>query len=119
MELATQAPRVIGYFTNLHVNTIRSLPGEAHSCLRQRRLKVAVEFVAVPMALTNLRGAIGSKRETSFRKMTRISSEAHGATELILVILRKEVSRLLPMAPRRLVSAIGTATNSTATLRRR
>src|SRR4051794_21175362 len=83
MKLAAQAPGVLRQFTNLNVNTIRSLAGETHSGPGERRVKIAVEFVAVPVALTDLCRAVSRKRKACFRKVARIGAEAHRATELI------------------------------------
>src|SRR5690242_2012461 len=83
MKLATQAPGMIRHLTNLNVNTVGRLPGKTHSGVREHLLEVAVEFVAMPMALTDIRCAIRCDRETSFRETAGVGAQTHRAAEFI------------------------------------
>src|SRR5215471_17953826 len=66
MELAAQVPGMIRQFADFYVNTIGSLACETQSMLLQHGFVLAVEFVAMPMPLTDLTGAVGFARETVF-----------------------------------------------------
>src|SRR6185437_14284248 len=51
MELASDEPRVIRTLDDLHVNAIGCAAGDAEACIGQSFLVVAIEFVAMAMAL--------------------------------------------------------------------
>src|SRR5947207_6586002 len=58
MELAPEIPGVIADLTDLDIGVIRRLAGDPQPCGGQDLLILAVEFVAVAVPLTDLRGAV-------------------------------------------------------------
>ena len=54
MELASQIPRMIRQFADLDVHAVGRLARQPQAVLGQNRLKFAIEFVAVAMALADL-----------------------------------------------------------------
>src|SRR5215472_15228583 len=61
MELASQEPRMVRRFDNFHINAIGSFAADFESSSRERRLVIAIEFVAMAMALGNLGGLIRAR----------------------------------------------------------
>ena len=53
MELAADKPRVVRRFDDFDVNAVGSASGDAESGARERFLVVAIELVAVAVALGN------------------------------------------------------------------
>ncbi len=51
--------------------------------LGQNLFVLAIEFVAVPVALADFRHAVGLAREAAFGQLAGIRAQAHGAAQLV------------------------------------
>ncbi len=62
MELAAEIPGMIRQFADFDVHAIGSLAGKPQAMRCQHAFKLAIEFVAMAMALADLRSAVGLLR---------------------------------------------------------
>ena len=83
MKLAAEIPGMIRHFADFDIHAIRSLAGQTEAMPCKRLFKLAIEFVAVAMALADLRCAIGLLGKTSRSEKTRVGAEPHGSAKLI------------------------------------
>src|SRR5579884_4073049 len=83
MELAAEIPGVILEFADLDIGGVRRLSRDAQAVAGKPLLEIAVELVAVTMALADLRRAVGLRGEASFGQLARVRAQAHGAAQLI------------------------------------
>ena len=71
MELAADEPGMIGHFDDFDVHAVGRAAGDAESGARQRLLVLAIEFVAMAVALGNFERAVGLVRRTSPARVCR------------------------------------------------
>src|SRR5437764_1376066 len=83
MELAAQSPGMVRELADLDVNRVGGLAGQVQAVLRQNRLELAVELIAVAVPFADLRRAIRGTRETAFREIARVRSQTHGAAQFV------------------------------------
>src|SRR5215475_9495846 len=83
MKLAAQIPGVVGQFADLHVHSVRRFSGEPQPMLRQNPFVLAIELVAMAVALADFACAISRAREAVFGQQTRIGAQAHGSAQLV------------------------------------
>src|SRR6185437_5370331 len=86
VKLAAEKPGVIRHFADFDVHAIGRLAGEPHAMLGKRLFELAIEFVAVAMALADLFHAISAGGETSIRKLAGIGAEPHGPPQFIYAL---------------------------------
>src|SRR5579871_4648208 len=71
MELAAEHPGVVREFADLDVDLVGGLAGEAEAMFGEDRLKFAVEFEAVAMALADEGRVVGLAGERTVGEFTR------------------------------------------------
>src|ERR1700732_4994118 len=83
MKLAAQIPRMISDLADLDVGAIRSLARDAQPGGRQNVFIFAIELVAMPVPLADLRRAISLLRETPFLQQARPGAEPHRTAQIV------------------------------------
>ena len=83
MKLAAEEPGVVRHFHDFDVHAVGSFSCDAESGARERLFVLAIEFVAVAMALGNFECAVGSVREGSRLEFAWPRAQAHGAAHFI------------------------------------
>src|SRR5215471_319681 len=83
MELAANEIRMLGNLDNLNIRPIRSRAADLQPATGQDGLVFAVEFVAVAMALADLRGIVNSGSEGVRLQLARPRAQAHRASQFI------------------------------------
>src|SRR5579883_1940484 len=83
VELAPEVPRVVRDFANLYVHAVHRLAGDPEAVARQHLLEFAIELVAVPVPLADLRCAVGLTGEAPFLQLADVRSQAHRAAEFV------------------------------------
>src|SRR5689334_22545640 len=78
MKLACQEPGMVRSLDNFHILAVRRTSGNAESRVGQRLFVLAVEFVAVAVALADIRRAVGLEGRGIFLDLAGPRSEAHG-----------------------------------------
>src|SRR5208337_617410 len=83
MKLATQEPGVVADFNDFHVGAIRGHTRQVQPLGNKDFLIIAVEFVAMAVALGNLELAVGLMSKRAGLEPGGPSSQAHGTPQLI------------------------------------
>src|SRR5579859_6994707 len=83
MKLASQEMRMAGDFYNLNIRPIRSRSGDAQPGPGQDGLILAVEFIAMTMALADFQLAISFVGKRTRFEFTRPRAQPHGAAEFV------------------------------------
>src|SRR5260370_5471395 len=83
VELAAKKPRMIRGVDDFNVIFIRSAPGDAQARGDQRFLVIAVEFVAVAVALADLECAVSLVRERAWLQPAGPGAQSHRAAHLV------------------------------------
>src|ERR1019366_5656678 len=83
MELASQEPRMVRNFADLHVGAVGRLPGNTQSGRLQTFFIFPVELIAVPVALLDFARAIRPVGEARFGEAAGPASQPHGAAEFV------------------------------------
>jgi len=63
VKLAAEEPRMIGGLDDFNVNAVGRLARNFQTCLRESRFVIAIEFIAMAVALGNFRSAIRVRGE--------------------------------------------------------
>src|SRR5215470_816909 len=83
MELASEEPRMLGRLDNLHVISVRRASRNLQSRCHQRFFEVAVEFVAMSVALADFELAIRLVRKRSRLEFARPRAQPHRTAHFI------------------------------------
>src|SRR6202035_3546634 len=83
MELAAQKPRMVRSFDDLDVILVRSAAGDAQARGGKYPFVIAIELVAVAMALADFELAVGFGGERAGLEFAGPRTQAHGATHFI------------------------------------
>src|SRR5579862_8505492 len=83
MKLAANEPRMIGHFDNFDIHAIGRPAGDAESGARERLLVLAIKFVAMAMALGNLKRAVSLMRKRAGLEFAWPRPQPHRAAHLI------------------------------------
>src|SRR5438477_490177 len=83
MELAAQVPRMVGNLADLDVRAVRGLTGDTQSHRFQPILVLAIDLVAMPVALGNIAGTVRSVSEAVLRQVAGPASQPHRSPQLI------------------------------------
>src|SRR5262249_53982123 len=83
MKLAAEKPWVIGKLADLDVRAVGSLTGNPQARGPQPLFVLAVELVAMAMALVDFARSVRSIRETVLHQLTGPASQPHSAAEIV------------------------------------
>src|SRR6185312_6839069 len=83
MKLAAEIPGMAGELADLDVNAVGGFAGETQAVFLEDGFVLAVEFVAVAVALTDFGLSVGGARVAAFSEIAGIGSETHGTAELV------------------------------------
>src|SRR5580692_984347 len=83
MELAADEPRMVRSFDYFYVDAVGSASGDAEAGARESFFVLAIEFVAVAMALGNLQRAVGLGGEGAGIEFAGPGAQAHGAAHFV------------------------------------
>src|SRR5271156_3881051 len=83
MELAPYHPRMIRSLDYFYVDAVGSASGDSETGAGQGFFVLAIEFVAVAVALGNFQGAVGFGREGAGLEFARPCAWPHGATHFV------------------------------------
>src|ERR1039457_5262723 len=83
MELASQEPRMVRNFADLHVRAVRRLSRNPQPGSLQTLFIFPVELVAMPVALLDFARSIRPVSEARFGEAARPASQPHGAAEFV------------------------------------
>src|ERR1700690_2097485 len=83
MELAADEPGMVRHLDDLHVHAIGSASGDTEAGARKRLIVFAIEFVAVAMALRNLRLPVGLVSKGTGLEFAVPRTQAHGSAHLV------------------------------------
>src|SRR5690606_15572781 len=84
VELDADEPRVVRTLDNFRQAAVRAHAGEDETALLQRLHIMAVDFVAVPVALADLFGAVDAAHDAIAVELGRIGAEPHRAAEVAI-----------------------------------
>src|SRR5579885_3082082 len=82
MELTSDEVRMIRQFDHFHVRSIGRRTGNLQACGRHWLFILAVELVAMPVALADFALAINAVRESLWLDLAGPRAQPHGASEL-------------------------------------
>src|SRR5580704_14006130 len=83
MKLTAQEPRMVGLLHDFHVGAVRRMSGDTHTGSHKPLLVIAVELVAVPVALADFSRAIGPVGKRAWFDSARPRAQAHRAAHLV------------------------------------
>src|SRR5579883_590402 len=83
MELATEEERMVGQLHNLDVGPIWCRAADAQAAGDQRALVLAIELVAMAMALADFALTVGLMRQRTWLQLARPGAETHRAAQLL------------------------------------
>src|ERR1700690_105887 len=83
MELAADKPGMVGHFDDLNIYAVRCAARDSESGAGERRLVLAIEFVAMAMALGNFQRAIRFIGKRAGLKFARPRAQAHRAAHFV------------------------------------
>src|SRR5579859_5295213 len=83
VELAAQEPGVFGGFDDFYVILVWSASGDLQARAGEDFFVIAIEFVAMAVALADFELAVGAMGEGARREFARPGAEAHGAAHFV------------------------------------
>src|SRR5262249_34283672 len=83
VELATQEPRMIGDLADLDIRVVGRFASDLQAGGAQPIFILAIEFVAMTMALVDLALTISAVREAAFRQLASPVTEPHRAAQIL------------------------------------
>src|SRR5215472_583076 len=83
MELAAEEPWMLGRFDNLDVVFVGRASRDFYSRSHQGLFEVAVEFIAMPVALADLQFPVRFVRERARLEFARPRAQSHGAAHFV------------------------------------
>src|SRR5262249_5948370 len=83
VELAAEEVRMIRELNDLDVGAVRRAAGDPHAAADQHRFVLAVELVAMAMALADLERAVGLRGLAVGLELAGPRAQAHGAAQLV------------------------------------
>src|SRR6266851_10095316 len=83
MELAAEEIRMVRNFHDLHIGSVRGAAGKAHARAGEYGLILAVEFIAVAMALADLGCSVSVGSVAVRFQLASPGSQSHGAAQFV------------------------------------
>src|SRR6185312_17019460 len=83
MELAAQEIRMVGNLYDLHISPVRSAARNAQPAPGKHRFVFAIELVAMPVPLADLRRAIRLRRIALRLQLARPRPQAHRSAQFV------------------------------------
>src|SRR5580765_4990627 len=83
MELAAEEIGMVGNFNYLNICSVRGCSGDAEAAAGQHRFILAVEFITVAMALTDLHCAISFAGLAVRFQLAGPRAQSHGPTQFV------------------------------------